>query len=488
MDLSPGEIRVLAFLKRNQNRTIKESEIKIDGMNTREISSSVSWLEAKGYVSTIRETSSTWKLGPEGVKYLEEGLPEFRAIKIMIDQGSVSMKDLSAKIGQDEMKIALAQLAKFGIRPSSGSLAAPADCAEILSKIENRQSLLVKLKDGLSDSSAISDFRGRENVIQEFKSYDRTVKLTEMGLELQLENAQEDLLGEVTSEMLLSRSWQGKDFRKYDLNAPVEKTYTSYMHPLTSLIQKIRKIFLEMGFTEMPGHYIEYTGWNMDALFIPQDHPAREMQDTFYLKSDAKPEFEHPEILKSVARAHEKGVKSYRGWGYKFNMEEAHRLVLRTHTTVSTIRSLYENPEPPVAVFSVERVFRHESVDWKHLAELHQVEGAVYAKDANLSTLKGLMRHFYHELGFDDLDFIPSYYPYTEPSMDVVATFNGKEIELGGSGIFRPEVTIPAGLKYPVMAWGLGLERLAMFLYDLKDIRDIYNSDIEWLRHFQAKM
>ncbi|MFG1415999.1 MAG: phenylalanine--tRNA ligase subunit alpha [Thermoplasmataceae archaeon] len=488
MDLSPGEIKVLAFLKRNQNRTIKESEIKIDGMNTREISSSVSWLEAKGYLTTIRETSSTWKLGPEGVKYLEEGLPEFRAIKIMIDQGSVSMKDLSAKIGQDEMKIALAQLAKFGIRPSSASLAAPANSADILSKIENRQSLLVKLKDGLSDSSAISDFRGRENVIQEFKSYDRTVKLTEMGLKLQLENAQEDLLGEVTSEMLLSRSWQGKDFRKYDLNAPVEKTYTTYMHPLTSLIQKIRKIFLEMGFTEMPGHYIEYTGWNMDALFIPQDHPAREMQDTFYLKSDAKPEFEHPEILKSVARAHEKGVKSYRGWGYKFNMEEAHRLVLRTHTTVSTIRSLYENPEPPVAVFSVERVFRHESVDWKHLAELHQVEGAVYAKDANLSTLKGLMRHFYHELGFDDLDFIPSYYPYTEPSMDVVATFNGKEIELGGSGIFRPEVTIPAGLKYPVMAWGLGLERLAMFLYDLKDIRDIYNSDIEWLRHFQAKM
>ncbi len=488
MDLSPGEIRVLAFLKRNQTRIIKESEIKIEGMNTREISSSVSWLEAKGYVTTIRVASSIWKLGTEGTKYLEEGLPEFRALRIMIDQGSVSMKDLSAKIGQDEMKIALAQLAKFGIRPSSGSLAAPANSAEILSKIEDRQTLLRKLKDGLSDSSVVSDFRGRENVIQEFKSYDRTVKLTEMGLELQLEKGQEDLLGEVTSEMLLSRSWQGKEFRGYDLNAPVEKTYTAYMHPLTSLIQKIRRIFLEMGFTEMPGHYIEYTGWNMDALFIPQDHPAREMQDTFYLKSDAKPEFEHPEILTAVARAHEKGVKSYRGWGYKFSMEEAHRLVLRTHTTVSTIRSLYENPEPPVAVFSVERVFRHESVDWKHLAELHQVEGAVYAKDANLSTLKGLMRHFYHELGFDDLDFIPSYYPYTEPSMDVVATFNGKEIELGGSGIFRPEVTLPAGLKYPVMAWGLGLERLAMFLYDLKDIRDIYNSDIEWLRHFQAKM
>ena len=488
MDLSPGEIRVLGYLKRSQDRITRESDIKIDDMNTREISSSVSWLETKGYVKTSRLTASTWKLGSEGTKYLEDGLPELRAIKLMIDQGSISLKDLSAKIGPDEMKIALAQLAKFGIRPSAGSLSAPPNGADVLSKIEERQSLLGKLKDGLSDFSLISDFRGRENVIQEIKSNERTVELTDMGLKLQLEQGQKDLLGEVTTEMLLSRSWQGKDFRKYDLNAHVEKTYTAYVHPLTSLIQKIRKIFLGMGFTEMPGHYIEYTGWNMDALFIPQDHPAREMQDTFYLKSDTKPEFEHPEILKSVARVHEKGVKSYPGWGYKFNMDEAHRLVLRTHTTVSTIRSLYENSEPPVAVFSVERVFRHESVDWKHLAELHQVEGAVYAKDANLSTLKGLMRHFYHELGFDDLDFIPSYYPYTEPSMDVVATFNGKEIELGGSGIFRPEVTIPAGLKYPVIAWGLGLERLAMFLYDLKDIRDIYNSDIEWLRHFQAKM
>ncbi|MCL4451140.1 MAG: phenylalanine--tRNA ligase subunit alpha [Candidatus Thermoplasmatota archaeon] len=487
MDLSPGEIRVLAFLRSNQNRKIKESEIRIDGMSTREISSSISWLEAKGYVSTSRLAASSWKLGPEGMNYLNIGLPELRAAKLMLDQKNISLRDLSEKIGQVEMKIALAQLAKYGIRPSSGSLSAPSNIAEILHKIEERQSLLGELKDGIDDPSVISDLRGRESVIQEIKSYDRTVNLTDMGLNLQLEQGQEDLLGEVTSDMLLSKSWQGKEFRKYDLNAPVENTYTAYMHPLSSLIQKIRKIFLEMGFTEMPGHYIEYTGWNMDALFIPQDHPARDLQDTFYLKSDSKPEFEHPEILKAVARAHERGIKSYRGWGYKFNMDEAHKLVLRTHTTVSTIRSLYENPDPPVALFSVEKVFRHESVDWKHLAELHQVEGAVYSKDANLSTLKGLMRHFYHELGFDDLDFIPSYYPYTEPSMDVIATLNGKEIELGGSGIFRPEVTVPAGLKYPVIAWGLGLERLAMFLYDLKDIREIYNSDIEWLRHFQVK-
>ncbi len=155
---------------------------------------------------------------------------------------------------------------------------------------------------------------------------------------------------------------------------------------------------------------------------------------------------------------------------------------MRTHTTVNTIRYLYNNRNPPQYIFSIEKVFRHESVDWKHLSELYQIEGAVYARDANLSTLKWLLREFYSRLGFNKIRLIPSYYPYTEPSMDVVVEINGKEVELGGSGIFRPEVTGPIGLKYPVLAFGLGLERLAMIYYGLTDIRDIYNSDIEWLK------
>ncbi len=249
----------------------------------------------------------------------------------------------------------------------------------------------------------------------------------------------------------------------------------------------VKEIFLELGFSEMPGHYIEYAAWNMDALFIPQDHPARDMQDTFYLDTKKKPEMEHPEVMDIFSRVHEKGIRGYRGWGYKWSREKASQLLLRTHTTVSTIRYLYEHPEPPQAVFSVEKVFRHESVDWKHLAELHQIEGAYYGKDASLASLKWLMREFYSRLGFRDLKFIPSYYPYTEPSMDVVGTIDGKEMELGGSGVFRPEVTKPLGLKVPVIAWGLGLERLAMIYFGLNDIRDIYQSDLDWLRTYRLR-
>ncbi|HLH86694.1 MAG TPA: phenylalanine--tRNA ligase subunit alpha, partial [Thermoplasmataceae archaeon] len=252
-------------------------------------------------------------------------------------------------------------------------------------------------------------------------------------------------------------------------------------------IDIIREIFLSFGFREMSGHYIETAFWNMDALFIPQDHPARDLQDTFFLEGPEM-EIEHQEVIDSVRRSHEKGIRRYRGWEYKWSMDKAKQPLLRTHTTVSTIRTLYELKECPVALFSIEKVFRHESVDWKHLAELHQIEGAYYASDANLSTLKWLMTEFYSRLGFDDIRLVPSYYPYTEPSMDVVAYINGREIELGGSGIFRPEVTIPLGLKEPVIAWGLGLERLAMIFYGLDDIRRIYSSDLNWLRSFTLKM
>ncbi len=227
------------------------------------------------------------------------------------------------------------------------------------------------------------------------------------------------------------------------------------------MIDEVREIFLEMGgFQEMKGHYIESALWNMDALFIPQDHPAREMQDTFYIQASQDIGIEHPEIVDVVKRVHERGGWGGRyvgGWRYRWSVGEARKLLLRTHTTVTTIRYLYENPEPPLAIFSVERVFRHESVDWKHLAELHQIEGAVHSRESSLSTLKWLMRYFYSRLGFREIRLVPSYYPYTEPSMDVIVKVNGREVELGGSGVFRPEVTRPPlGIREPVIAWGSG--------------------------------
>jgi phenylalanyl-tRNA synthetase alpha chain len=249
------------------------------------------------------------------------------------------------------------------------------------------------------------------------------------------------------------------------------------------LIEKIRLIFLEMGFTEISGDYIESCFWNMDALFIPQDHPARELQDTFYLAEPKTMPVDDEVLMEKIKAIHENGGETgSSGWGYTWSRDEAERALLRTHTTVNTIRYLSEHPEPPQKVFSIGRVFRKETLDSTHLPEFHQIEGIVLEEKASFRMLIGVLKEFYRMMGFEEIRIRPSYYPYTEPSMDVEVKFKGKWLELGGSGIFRPEVTEPFGVKFPVIAWGLGLERLAMLTLGLDDIRMLYISDIEWLR------
>ena len=238
-----------------------------------------------------------------------------------------------------------------------------------------------------------------------------------------------------------------------------------------------------MGFQEIQGDYVESCFWNMDVLFIPQDHPAREMQDTFYCKVPAKLPIQEKQLLEEIARVHENGgTTGSTGWGYKFSKTEGERALLRTHTTVNTIRYLYNHPKPPCKVFSLERVFRKEDIDTTHLPEFYQIEGIIYEENANFRQLIGILKEFYRRMGFEKIRFRPGYFPYTEPSMEVEVFWNGKWMELGGSGIFRPEVTEPIGVKNPVLAWGLGLERIAMLRYGLSDIRSLYISDLDWLR------
>lgn len=271
--------------------------------------------------------------------------------------------------------------------------------------------------------------------------------------------------------------------RPFDVSSAAPSVHGGRPHPLLLLVDRIREVFVEMGFTEIEGPFVESAFWNMDALFIPQDHPAREMQDTLYL--------ERPKALpvprglvKTVKDVHLRGGKTgSTGWGGSFSEEESRRALLRTHTTVTTIRYLAENPRPPSRVFGIGRVFRNEAIDPTHLPEFHQIEGIVVEEGANFRMLLGVLREFYRRMGFAEVKVRPSYYPYTEPSLDVEVLWGKKWLELGGAGIFRPEVTEPLGVPVPVLAWGLGLERLAMLSFGLKDIRQLYLSDVEWLRN-----
>ena len=285
----------------------------------------------------------------------------------------------------------------------------------------------------------------------------------------------------MTPELLQSEAWRDAEFKPFDVNAPAPTPSGGRPHPMIALIEMIRSIFLEMGFSEIEGDFIQSAGWNMDSLFIPQSHPARTMQDTFYLSEPPQVDVDE-HYLDMWSKVHEHGHDTgSKGWGLDFDKEESKKSLLRTHTTVNTVRHIAENPDEPCRVFGIGRVFRQESIDRTHLPEFYQIEGIIHEPEANLPMLISTLKTFYSKMGFPDVRVRPAYFPYTEPSVEVDVLWKGEWLELGGSGIFRPEVTEPLGTEWPVCAWGLGLERLAMLILELDDIRELYQPDLERL-------
>ena len=288
----------------------------------------------------------------------------------------------------------------------------------------------------------------------------------------------------LTPEDLESGAWREIKLRPYDVKLPAKDVYPAKIHPLRKIIEQTRRAFLEMGFAEVVSPMVESAFWNFDALFQPQDHPAREMQDTFYMRYPATTELPAANITEPVRRAHEDGGDTgSEGWGYKWSPEISKKVVLRTHTTAATIRALAANPNPPGKFFCVGWTYRNETISFKHLPVFHQVDGMIIDEDANLASLMGTLQEFYSKMGFGRVKFKPAFYPYTEPSVDVVVYMEsrGKWLEMGGAGIFRPEVTRPLGCKHPVLAWGLGIERLAMLRFGLSDIRELYRPSLDAL-------
>jgi phenylalanyl-tRNA synthetase alpha chain len=319
----------------------------------------------------------------------------------------------------------------------------------------------------------------KEKTIQELELTDKGWQVVKKGI-----HAIEEV-SQLTPKLIITGKWKATKLRKFDVTAPGPTTYPGKLHPLRQIIQRAREIFLEMGFTEIRGPLVETAFWNFDALFQPQDHPAREMMDTFYLANPQKGGLPARDIVEKVAKTHENGwTTDSKGWGYKWSADEARRLVLRTHTTSETIQYLSEHKTPPVKVFSVDRVYRNERIDYKHIAEFHQIEGIVMAKGVTLRDLMGTLKTFYTKFGLKKIQFWPSYFPYTEPSAQATVYVPKLKawIELCGMGMFRPEVLAPMGIKYPVLAWGGGLERLALIELGLDDIRLMYKNGLGWIR------
>jgi len=461
----PSEAKLVKLLKKkgeiSGKAEAKASELSADmGIDKAAVGRVAYSLSNKGIADIKKLESAHLKLTKEGEKVKKEGLPERNLLKL-----------LPKKVGEIDDTIALNwALRRKWAEPKDGKI-----IAIVGNPPETGEEIAMKKKGTPGPGSEEAALLKKRRWVEIRKSVDYVVALTGEGEAAEADES----ITQVTPEILKGGKWRNKKFMNFSPDTPVPPQYAGRYHPLTDIIEKIRRVFLEMGFTEAEGPHVESSFWCFDALFVPQDHPAREMQDTFYMEG----EFELPKVAGEVAQVHE-GL-----WG-KWDPIEASRKLLRTHMTSISARKLSETV-PPAKVFSIGRVFRNETLDYKHLAELHQVDGIVFDENVNFNNLVGYLKDFFKKLGFPRIRLRPGYFPYTEISAEVDIWFKPKKtwFELGGAGIFRPEVVKPlTGTDIPVLAWGLGIERMAMLRYGLKDIRELYRSDLKWLREREAFM
>lgn len=305
---------------------------------------------------------------------------------------------------------------------------------------------------------------------------------------------------DLTAEMLASGSWKTATFKPYNFRALGSDQKAGALHPLNKVRHEFRQIFFEMGFEEMPTNKFVETGfWNFDALFVPQQHPARDLQDTFYISDPRVSDRPRPQCpgqdtdayWDNVRQAHQDGKYGSIGYRYPWSSDEALKLVLRTHTTSISAAMLHrlaatrgpDGRPPPARYFSIDRVFRNETVDATHLAEFHQVEGVIADYGLSLGGLMEFMEIFFGKMGITDLKFKPAYNPYTEPSMEIFSYHHGlrKLVEIGNSGMFRPEMLEAMGLprEMRVFGWGLSLERPTMIKYGISNIRELLGHKVD---------
>ncbi|MDR3206588.1 MAG: phenylalanine--tRNA ligase subunit alpha [Candidatus Methanoplasma sp.] len=449
-------------------------------------------LESKGLVRTEAASSKSYEIAD---REAASALPERKALGIITENGGkISLGILADLMSGGDDKIAVGWLKRKGLADISSEgdskIITLNDAGKKAAKEKMPDEALLErmadmpIPESDADPKTIKDLKSRGGLIREVVASKRTAELTPSGVEAARSGLDmRKQVTDITDRLIQSGEWKEVEFRKYDVNIPAPPSVPAKKHPLSRLGAEVRRMFTEMGFTEMSSEYVQPAFWNLDVLFTPQDHPARDLQDTFYLEEPASMRIDDEALVEAVRGIHENGGGTgSTGWGGEWSREKAEAALLRTHSTVSSIRYVAEHPDAPQKAFSISRIFRNESIDSTHLPEFTQIEGIVIDENGSFDMLISIIRDFYSRMGFDRIRIRPAYFPYTEPSLELEVFFNGKWMELGGAGIFRPEVVAPFGVKRPVLAWGFGFERLAMLKWNIRDIRDLYISDLDVLK------
>jgi phenylalanyl-tRNA synthetase alpha chain len=494
--LHPLERSVLPILKKEKELPKIVHKSKLQEI---EIMRALQWLENKELLKINTTVRKLILLDKNGKNYKEQGLPEKLFLQVLSrDFKGMNVIKKKTRLSKEEINACLGILKRekaIEIKKEEGLLHAKitTEGEDILSKpfIEEeflQQEFPIEIN-SIVDKETMNKLKKRKEFLKFEEKKDISIKLTELGLEIiDSPKLKEEVINRLSKQMLRDASWKNKKFRAYDIEINVPKINSGKTHFVNEAVDYIKKIWLEMGFKEMTGNYVQSAFWDLDALFVPQDHPAREMQDTFYVKGKAK----LPELWKKIKEVHENGGDTEsKGWQYKFSEEETKKILLRTHTTVLSAQTIskLKKEDLPAKYFSVGKVFRNEALDWKHLFEFYQVEGIVIDPSANLKHLKGYLTQFYKKMGFEKVRMRPAHFPYTEPSLeiDVFHPVKKEWVELGGAGIFRPEVVIPLlGFDCPVLAWGQGMGRIISEYWKITDIRDLYKNDVKQIREMKT--
>ncbi len=501
--LSPLERKVLPLLSKfdSFNDLIDNS-----GLKDVEVMRALQWLENKKILVLKEEVEEVVLLGKNGKEYVKKGLPEKRFLRA-IKENKLSLGEIGDREGlnKEELNICIGVLkskAAIVLNKESGLIISITDNGKKLLEKESLEEQFLKkdfpvvskeLKD--EERFAFDNLSKRKEIIRSEVIKTRFAEVTKLGKEiLKKKISIGEVLDKLTPGMLKTGKWKKKKFRAYDVEINVPKINRGKRHFVNQAVKSTRKIWMDMGFQEMTGDMVQSSFWNFDALFTAQDHPVRDLHDTFFIGNPLNAKLPDVGLVGKVKKTHEDGwTTGSEGWGYKWLEDDSKRNVLRTHTTCLSAQTIakLKKEDLPAKFFALGKCFRNETLDWSHLFEFNQTEGIVIDPNANFSHLIGYLKEFFKKMGYEKARFRPAYFPYTEPSLeiDVFHPVRKEWVELGGAGIFRPEVVKPLlGIDVPVLAWGPGFDRMILEFFKINDIRELYKNDLKQLREMKEWM
>ena len=500
MKLRESQVAVLQSASATDAKTIEELAEETD-QKPETVTGAVFALDEAGLLEIEERIEESFELTDEGREYAENGLPEVRlyetAIEVGADEEPTPMGKVIGGSGLEgpQVNIALSNYARKGYGAiESGEITADPS-ADPSGDAEAASLSAIAVGDVDPDPDTLDQLESR-GLLARHESTIRSVTLTDDGVTALMEGVEvAETIGQVTPELLTSGEYRDVEFAEYNVEADAETIHGGNVHILRQTANRVKDVLVGMGFKEMEGPHADAEFWINDCLFMPQDHPARTHWDQFALENPREIDDLPGDLLERVEDAHLHGVgESGEGYHSPWAESVARGIDLRGHTTSLSMRYLSGHQigelEPPQRYFSVEKVYRNDTLDATHLLEFFQIEGWVMAEDLSVRDLMGTFTEFYEQFGITDIRFKPHYNPYTEPSFELFGTHptTGELVEIGNSGIFREEVLRPLGVDCDVMAWGLALERLLMLTHGFEDIRDVHGTlvDLDFLRNAEV--